>query len=168
MAPSGLPGTSDRHWFLRNRSAYHPRVYYAIVLADLALRCAWLVPFTRPPESSRTLEAAAWAFGAAEVSRRVLWNILRVENEHATNCGRFRATRSVPLDVAPDAAGASDKNTRLRAPSACAVVARACCPAVATLEPGDAFATKALLGEEPRPAEGLELPPAPVRRRALT
>ena len=26
-----------------------------------------------------------------------MWNVLRCENEHCTNCGRFRATVSMPM-----------------------------------------------------------------------
>lgn len=33
----------------------------------------------------------------AEVFRRGIWSLLRVENEHCTNVGRFRASRDVPL-----------------------------------------------------------------------
>ena len=33
----------------------------------------------------------------AEVCRRGMWTLFRVENEHCTNVGRFRASRDVPL-----------------------------------------------------------------------
>jgi hypothetical protein len=33
----------------------------------------------------------------SEVFRRGMWTILRVENEHCTNVGRFRASRDIPL-----------------------------------------------------------------------
>jgi hypothetical protein len=36
-----------------------------------------------------------WA--TTEVIRRCAWNYFRVENEHATNCGMFRATLDVPM-----------------------------------------------------------------------
>ena len=200
----------DRHWFLRDRSVFHPRLYCAVVAADACLRLVWLLPALRGPSSARGLEAAAWGFGAAEVFRRTIWNVasprgektgrscfvnsnvdemfrstprcasrrvgpaqvIRVENEHATNCGRFRATRSVPLDVVADAGGASDKGTRLAAPSFCAVVARACCPSVAALVPEELASSKALLVEDDV-NEDLELRPAvagvpELRRRAMT
>ena len=35
--------------------------------------------------------------GFSEVCRRGLWTLFRVENEHCTNVGRFRASRDVPL-----------------------------------------------------------------------
>ena len=33
----------------------------------------------------------------SEVGRRAMWTVFRVENEHCTNVGRFRASRDVPL-----------------------------------------------------------------------
>ena len=96
--------------FLRSRLNYPPKMYYAVVAADGALHFAWLVPaFVRPlPHSRAAVEGAALAFGALGVLRRVLWNMLRLENEHATNCGRFRATRHVILDV-PSASAEDDE-----------------------------------------------------------
>ena len=35
--------------------------------------------------------------GFSEVCRRGIWTLFRVENEHCTNVGRFRASRDVPL-----------------------------------------------------------------------
>jgi hypothetical protein len=35
--------------------------------------------------------------GLSEVCRRGMWTLFRVENEHCTNVGRFRASRDVPL-----------------------------------------------------------------------
>ena len=41
--------------------------------------------------------------GFSEVCRRGMWTLFRVENEHCTNVGRFRASRDVPLpyDITP-------------------------------------------------------------------
>ena len=41
--------------------------------------------------------------GFSEVCRRGIWTLFRVENEHCTNVGRFRASRDVPLpyDIGP-------------------------------------------------------------------
>lgn len=33
----------------------------------------------------------------SEITRRGIWTLFRVENEHCTNVGRFRASRDVPL-----------------------------------------------------------------------
>ena len=49
--------------------------------------------------------SALLSFGVSlsEVCRRGMWSLFRVENEHCTNVGRFRASRDVPLpyDIAP-------------------------------------------------------------------
>lgn len=43
--------------------------------------------------------SALLSFGVSlsEVCRRGIWSLFRVENEHCTNVGRFRASRDVPL-----------------------------------------------------------------------
>ncbi|MCJ1369787.1 hypothetical protein MMC20_000999 [Loxospora ochrophaea] len=33
----------------------------------------------------------------SEICRRAMWTLFRVENEHCTNVGRFRASRDIPL-----------------------------------------------------------------------
>lgn len=47
----------------------------------------------------------------SEVCRRGIWSLFRVENEHCTNVGRFRASRDIPLpyDIAPFSESASLK-----------------------------------------------------------
>jgi hypothetical protein len=45
---------------------------------------------------------ATFLFGALEVSRRVMWNFFRVENEQLNNTGMFRATKEIPLPFSQD------------------------------------------------------------------
>jgi len=49
--------------------------------------------------SSELQHSAILSFfvGFSEVCRRGMWTLFRVENEHCTNVGRFRASRDVPL-----------------------------------------------------------------------
>ena len=49
--------------------------------------------------SSELQHSALLSFfvGFSEVCRRGMWTLFRVENEHCTNVGRFRASRDVPL-----------------------------------------------------------------------
>ena len=49
--------------------------------------------------SSELQHSALLSFfvGLSEVCRRGMWTLFRVENEHCTNVGRFRASRDVPL-----------------------------------------------------------------------
>lgn len=55
--------------------------------------------------SSELQHSAILSFfvGFSEVCRRGMWTLFRVENEHCTNVGRFRASRDVPLpyEIAP-------------------------------------------------------------------
>ena len=57
--------------------------------------------------------SALLSFGVSlsEVCRRGIWSLFRVENEHCTNVGRFRASRDVPLpyDIHPPSETASLK-----------------------------------------------------------
>lgn len=59
--------------------------------------------------------SALLSFGVSfsEVFRRGIWSLFRVENEHCTNVGRFRASRDVPLpyDIKPPSETASLKET---------------------------------------------------------
>lgn len=59
--------------------------------------------------------SALLSFGVSlsEVCRRGMWSLFRVENEHCTNVGRFRASRDVPLpyDIQPLSETASLKET---------------------------------------------------------
>ena len=49
--------------------------------------------------SSELQHSALLSFlvGFSEICRRGIWTLFRVENEHCTNVGRFRASRDVPL-----------------------------------------------------------------------
>lgn len=61
--------------------------------------------------------SALLSFGVSlsEVCRRGIWSLFRVENEHCTNVGRFRASRDVPLpyDIQPPSETASLKETEV-------------------------------------------------------
>lgn len=48
----------------------------------------------------------------SEILRRAMWTIFRVENEHCTNVGRFRASRDIPLPYGIE----SDASTPLVSP----------------------------------------------------
>lgn len=73
-----------------------PWMYYSILLVDPILRFCWipLVIFTHDLQRG-TIVAFIVAF--AEVTRRGMWTLFRVENEHCTNVGHLKASRIVPL-----------------------------------------------------------------------
>ena len=66
------------------------------MILDPILRFNWIfyAIFTGELQHSAVL---SFFVGFSEVCRRGIWTLFRVENEHCTNVGRFRASRDVPL-----------------------------------------------------------------------
>ena len=66
------------------------------MILDPILRFNWIfyAVFTGELQHSALL---SFFVGFSEVCRRGIWTLFRVENEHCTNVGRFRASRDVPL-----------------------------------------------------------------------
>ncbi|KAM0269627.1 hypothetical protein ACHAQH_009706 [Verticillium albo-atrum] len=88
---------NSRHKFLRDITALKKRwIYYAIMVLDPILRFAWIfyAIFTHDRQHS-TVVSFLVAF--AEVFRRGIWTLLRVENEHCANVAVYKASRDVPL-----------------------------------------------------------------------
>ncbi|KAK1780757.1 EXS family-domain-containing protein [Copromyces sp. CBS 386.78] len=86
-----------RHPFLRDITALKSKwIYYAIMIVDPILRFNWIfyAIFTHDTQHS-TIVSFFVAF--AEVIRRGLWLILRVENEHCANVSQYKASRDTPL-----------------------------------------------------------------------
>ncbi|ETN44211.1 uncharacterized protein HMPREF1541_10762 [Cyphellophora europaea CBS 101466] len=83
--------------FLRARLAYKKRrIYYAAMMVNIVLRQQWIV-YAIFTEDLQHSSAASFFVGFAEVFRRGMWSLLRVENEHCNNVDKFRAYRDVPL-----------------------------------------------------------------------
>ena len=83
--------------FLRERLGYkHVWMYYAAIPIDIVLRQTWILYaiFTRDVQHSAIM---SFFVSLAEIIRRGIWSIFRVENEHCNNVGKFRASRDVPL-----------------------------------------------------------------------
>ena len=72
------------------------------MILDPLLRFNWIfyAIFSNELQHSALL---SFVIGFSEVCRRGIWTLFRVENEHCTNVGRFRASRDVPLpyDITP-------------------------------------------------------------------
>lgn len=86
-----------RHNLLRDILALKRRwIYYAIMVIDPILRFAWIfyAIFTHDTQHST---AVSFLLGFAEVTRRGMWALLRVENEHCGNVAQYKASRDVPL-----------------------------------------------------------------------
>ena len=85
------------HPYLRDVLGYkRPWVYYVSMVLDVILRFNWIfyAIFSSELQHSALL---SFFVGFSEVCRRGIWTLFRVENEHCTNVGRFRASRDVPL-----------------------------------------------------------------------
>ena len=83
--------------FLRDVLGYKsPSLYYTAMVIDPILRFNWVfyAIFSSELQHSALL---SFFIGFSEVCRRAMWTLFRVENEHCTNVGRFRASRDVPL-----------------------------------------------------------------------
>ncbi|KAK4941507.1 Xenotropic and polytropic retrovirus receptor 1 [Elasticomyces elasticus] len=92
-----LGNPSAKHPFLRDQLAYKKVwVYYAAIFLDVVLRQQWIfyAIFTSDVQHSSTV---SFFVALAEVLRRGIWSLFRVENEHCNNVGKFRASRDIPL-----------------------------------------------------------------------
>ncbi|SLM33528.1 SPX, N-terminal [Lasallia pustulata] len=102
-----------RNPFLRDVLGYkRPWVYYAAMLLDPILRFNWIF-YAIYSNDLQHSAALSFFVSLSEVCRRAIWTLFRVENEHCTNVGRFRASRDVPLpyDLPPsrsDSPGVED------------------------------------------------------------
>ncbi|KAH6626253.1 SPX domain-containing protein, partial [Chaetomium sp. MPI-SDFR-AT-0129] len=82
---------------LRNITAIRPVwIYYAIMIIDPILRFSWIfyAIFTHRTQHSTIV---SFLVGLAEVFRRGMWTLLRVENEHCANVAQYKASRDTPL-----------------------------------------------------------------------
>ncbi|KAJ9617196.1 Xenotropic and polytropic retrovirus receptor 1 [Cladophialophora chaetospira] len=88
---------SDKHPFLRERLGYKQVwIYYVAIVADVVLRQQWIfyAIFAHDVQHSAIM---SFFVSLAEVLRRGMWSLFRVENEHCNNVGKFRASRDIPL-----------------------------------------------------------------------
>jgi len=86
-----------KHKFLRQTLAYKSTwPYYIAMVIDPIIRFNWIfyAIYTADVQHSTIV---SFLVGLTEVCRRGMWVIFRVENEHCTNVGRFRASRDAPL-----------------------------------------------------------------------
>jgi hypothetical protein len=92
-----------KHPFLRKELGYKKIWwYYAAMAIDPILRFNWVMYLVIPLQLQHSA-ITSFCVSLSEIFRRGMWSLFRVENEHCTNVGRFRASRDVPLpyDVPP-------------------------------------------------------------------
>lgn len=86
-----------KNFFLRDQLAYKKAwIYYVAIIADVLLRQQWIfyAIFVQDLQHSAIM---SFFVSLAEVLRRGMWSLFRVENEHCNNVGKFRASRDIPL-----------------------------------------------------------------------
>ncbi|PIA17821.1 EXS-domain-containing protein [Coemansia reversa NRRL 1564] len=97
----GLFEDRSKHRFLRSELKFDRAfVYYMSMVLDVILRFVWIMQISPTFFSfGHNVHRTTISFIAAllEVVRRFVWNFFRVENEHISNCGNFRATIDIPL-----------------------------------------------------------------------
>jgi hypothetical protein len=86
-----------KHRFLRKEIAYKKVWWYYVAMCiDPILRFNWVM-YTITPLQLQHGAVTSFCVSLSEIFRRGMWSVFRVENEHCTNVGRFRASRDVPL-----------------------------------------------------------------------
>jgi hypothetical protein len=86
-----------RYPMLRDNLAYRRIwMYYVAMVLDPVLRFQWLF-YAIYADDVQHSTLVSFFVGLAEVFRRGMWMLFRVENEHCNNVGRFRASRDIPL-----------------------------------------------------------------------
>jgi hypothetical protein len=86
-----------KHPFLRKELGYKKIWwYYTAIAIDPILRFNWVL-YTVIPLQLQHSAVTSFGVSLSEIFRRGMWSLFRVENEHCTNVGRFRASRDVPL-----------------------------------------------------------------------
>ncbi|KAI9780506.1 MAG: Xenotropic and polytropic retrovirus receptor 1 [Candelina submexicana] len=97
LIKAGLCNPYAKHPFLRDTLGFRrPSIYYMAMIIDSILRFNWIfyAIYRRDVQHSAVL---SFLVAFSEVLRRGMWTLFRVENEHCTNVGRFRASRDVAL-----------------------------------------------------------------------
>jgi len=83
---------------LRSQLLYSPLFYYTASVIDLVLRCTWLISVIWPSSSYPYIASFEFAtiLAVAELSRRWIWSLIRIENEQVSNLERYRNILAVP------------------------------------------------------------------------
>ncbi|KAM3550488.1 hypothetical protein MY1884_008223 [Beauveria asiatica] len=87
----------SRHLWLRDILALKKKwPYYFIMTIDPILRFNWILYVVLPVDANHST-IFSFAVALLEVTRRGMWALFRVENEHCANVGQYKASRDVPL-----------------------------------------------------------------------
>ncbi|KAK4103992.1 SPX-domain-containing protein, partial [Parathielavia hyrcaniae] len=89
--------SNARQILLRDITALRPVwIYYVIMVVDPILRFSWIFyPIFAHDTQHSTI--VSFLVALAEVVRRGMWTLLRIENEHCANVAQYKAARDTPL-----------------------------------------------------------------------
>ncbi|KAF2075224.1 hypothetical protein CYY_003485 [Polysphondylium violaceum] len=88
----GVLRLHSRNFLLRDHLYYrHKSVYYFAIVSNIIMRVSWAVNISFESYSSKTKELIVLITSIIEVTRRFQWNFFRLENEHLSNVGKFKA-----------------------------------------------------------------------------
>ncbi|KAJ2893851.1 signal transduction protein [Zalerion maritima] len=96
LSPS-KPTKQQSNFLLRDILAFKRKwMYYGIIIIDPILRFSWIfyAIFTHNVQHSALV---SFMVAFAEATRRGMWALFRVENEHSSNVKQYKASRDVPL-----------------------------------------------------------------------
>ena len=96
----GLGRPWAKHRFLRNELMYGPSFhYYLAIVINFFLRFIWVAILLCKIYLGNLMnqEYMLFLIAFAEIFRRFIWNLYRLENEHLNNCGQFRVVDDIPL-----------------------------------------------------------------------
>lgn len=96
---------SKKHPLLRDYLSFGSTwPYYLFLVLDPILRCSWIF-YLIYQHSIQHAAAVSFFVALAEILRRSMWAVFRVENEHCANVLAYRATRELPLPFAIEVLG---------------------------------------------------------------
>jgi hypothetical protein len=90
--------------YLREQIIYPRKVYYYIsIVVNIIFRYIWIINifFHFNSVFGEYSDIIGFSFAFIELFRRFIWNYFRLENEHLTNCGEFRAVRDISIRPTP-------------------------------------------------------------------
>jgi xenotropic and polytropic retrovirus receptor 1 len=151
--------------FLRDvRGFKNPFWYYLAMFLDPVLRFNWVFYgiYTQDLQHSTLV---SFLVGLSEVSRRGMWTLFRVENEHCANVTRFKAFRDVPLPYELESSSRESLAGRQEGaiPEGIATTPAAVSPSI----PGDRSPTTAV-AVEPQVSPSLSFRRRPTLQRTFT
>ncbi|KAH9774010.1 phosphate transporter PHO1 [Citrus sinensis] len=99
----GLLNWHSKNCWLRDKLLVpHKSVYFIAMDLSALLRFAWLQNVLNFNFTFLHRNAMITIVASPEIIRRSIWNFFRLENEHLSNVGKYRAFKSVPLPFNDD------------------------------------------------------------------